>query len=148
MNRLNTFQKDPWSIFDELVSLQKGFNDLLGQTSPRTDSQSYPALDVWIGQDQLILDAELPGVDPKDVKIEVAGDRLTLTGKAGVDEVETDKQGVWHRKERPRGEFARTLQLPFRAEANNVKAAYRNGILRVTIPKAESERPRRIPVEE
>jgi HSP20 family protein len=102
-------------------------------------------MNVWSSEDGIVIDAELPGVDPKDVDISVKGDELTLCGRAGG---EGKAEGAtYHRRERPAGEFVRTLQLPFKADATGVKANYRNGLLRVTVPRSEEEKPRKIVVE-
>ena len=73
------------------------------------------------------------------------GDELTLRGKVNVRE--PGKGETCHRRERPAGEFVRTLQLPFRADAGGVKASYKNGLLRLTVPRSEEEKPRKIAVQ-
>jgi HSP20 family protein len=93
----------------------------------------------------VVIDAELPGAEAKDVDISIQGDELTLRAKVNV--TEPAKNEMVHRRERPYGEFARTLQLPFRAESRNVKAHYRNGILRVTVPRSEEDKPRKVAIE-
>jgi HSP20 family protein len=102
-------------------------------------------LNVWSSADGLVIDAELPGVDPKDVDVSVLGDELTLRGKVNVQEPRTGE--AYHRRERPAGEFARTLQLPFRAATGAVKANYKNGVLRLTVPRSEEEKPKKIAVQ-
>jgi HSP20 family protein len=101
-------------------------------------------MNVWSSDDGLVIDAELPGVAPENVDVSVMGDELTLQGKVNAEEpAEGETQ---HRRERPSGEFSRTLQLPFRADAAGVKAAYRNGVLRITVPKSEDEKPKKIKI--
>jgi HSP20 family protein len=102
-------------------------------------------MNVWSSPDGIVIDAELPGVDPKDVDISVVGDELTLRGR--VNAQDTGKGETWHRRERPSGEFSRRLQLPFRAEAGAVKATYKNGVLRLIVPRREEEKPKKIAVE-
>ncbi len=146
---LVTWPRSSWSIFDELESLQEDVNRMLAGRGRRGRSWrrglSYPLMNIWSSADGLVIDAELPGVDPKDVDISVKGDELTLSGKV-IAEAEAEGES-WHRRERPAGEFARRLQLPFRADANGVKANYRNGVLRLTIPRSEEEKPRKIAIE-
>jgi len=91
------------------------------------------------------MDIEMPGIDPKDVDISVLGDELTLKGKVNVKELK--KGTVYLRRERTTGDFSRTLKLPFRVEAGAVKASYRNGVLRLSVPRAQEEKPRKIAVE-
>jgi HSP20 family protein len=144
-----TWPRNPWSIFDDLESIQEDMNRLLSDREHgrplRRNRPTYPLLNVWSSADGLVIDAELPGVDPKDVDISVLGDELTLRGKVNVRD--PGKAETYHRRERPAGEFVRTLQLPFRASANGVKANYKNGILRLTVPRSEEEKPRKITVE-
>jgi len=141
--------QDTGTLFGELESLQDDMNRLFfdhgygrrGQRSWLTQ----PAMNVWSSGEGLVIDVELPGVDPKDVDVSLNGDELAIRGKVNTQE---PRDGTtYHRHERPRGEFARTLQLPFRAEAGAVKASYRNGVLRLTVPLAEQEKPRRIAIE-
>lgn len=140
--------RSAWSIFDELESLQADVNRAFGDTGYGRRwrrGAAYPLMNVWSSAEGLVVDAEMPGVDPQDVEIAVQGDVLTLKGKVNVREPGKDE--TCHRRERVSGEFSRTLPLPFRANAGAVKAAYRNGVLRVTVPRAEEDKPKRIAVE-
>lgn len=150
---LTTWPGNPWSIFDELESLQDDMNRLFaGQPAGGPARRGgawrrrpgYPLMNVWSSSDGLVIDAELPGVDPNDVDISVTGDQLTLRGKVNAEGAEGE---TWHRRERPAGEFVRTLQLPFRADSDSVKANYRNGVLRLTVPRSEEEKPKKILIE-
>lgn len=144
-----SWPRNPWSIFDDLESLQESMNKAFsnqGYANPlRRSRPTYPLLNVWSSPNGIIIDAELPGVDPKDVDVSVRGDELTLRGKVNMQEA-TGKE-TYQRRERPAGEFVRTLQLPFRADPNGVKANYRNGILRLNVPRSEEEKPKKIAVE-
>ena len=141
--------RNPWTIFDELESLQSDMNRLLsGQEAARLARRAkaaYPPLNVWSSAEGLAIDAEMPGVDPKDVEISVIGDELTLRGKINAQEAPATE--ILLRRERPAGEFVRTLQLPFRANTGAVKATCKNGILRISVPRSEEEKPRKIAVE-
>ena len=152
---LVTWSKTPWSIFDELESLQadmnRAFNGWDSDTGRRGTARSrrsrraaYPLLNMWASEDGLVIDAELPGVDPKDVDISVLGDELTVRGKVNAPAGEA--KATYSRRERPSGEFARTLRLPFRAVPDSVKAQYKNGLLRLTVPRPEAEKPKRIEI--
>ena len=141
--------RNPWTIFDELESLQTDMNQIL--SAPETSRfgrrvhAAYPPLNVWSSPDGLVVDAEMPGVDPKEVEISVVGDELSLRGKVNVQEPAVGETIL--RRERPAGEFQRTMQLPFRANTAAVKATSRNGILRISIPRSEEEKPRKIAIE-
>lgn len=149
MLELVTWPRGSWSIFDELESLQadmnRAFSEAEGNRTRWRGQGAYPLMNVWSSKAGIVVDAELPGIDPKDVDISVLGDELTLRGK--VQAQEGGKDETYHRHERPHGEFARTLKLPFRAAAGDVKANYKNGVLRLTVPRAEEEKPRKIAVE-
>ena len=147
MFELTIGPRNPWTIFDELESIQADMNRILsGQDAPRFARRAaYPPLNVWASADGLVIDAEMPGVDPQDVEISVVGDELSLRGKVNVPESAAGETVL--RRERPAGEFQRTLQLPFRADAAGVKATFKNGILRISIPRSEEEKPRKIAIE-
>lgn len=151
---LVTWPRNPWSVFDELESLQEDMNRAFtGQAAGGPDQrgrawsrrQTYPLMNVWSSTDGLVIDAELPGADPQDVEISVVGDQLTLRGK--VNAAEDAGEETYHRRERSAGEFVRTLQLPFRADSGSVKANYKNGVLRLTVPRSEEEKPKKIAIE-
>lgn len=149
MFELVTWPRNAWSIFDDLESMQEDVSRLLSNRRDdrplRRSRPTYPLLNVWSSAEGLVIDAELPGVDAKDVDISVFGDELTLRGKVNVQEPGKDE--TYHRRERPSGEFVRTVQLPFRADASRVKASYKNGVLRLTVPRSEEAKPKRIAVE-
>ena len=137
------------TVFDELGAIQADMNRILsGQDAPRFARRAraaYPPLNVWASADGLVIDAEMPGVDPQDAEISVVGDELSLRGKVNAQEP-ADGETVL-RRERPAGEFQRTLQLPFRANAGAVKATFKNGVLRIAVPRSEEEKPRKIAIE-
>lgn len=141
--------RNPWTIFDELESLQADMNQILSapESAPysRRARAAYPPMNAWASPEGLVMDAELPGADPKDVEISVDGDVLTLHGKVNVQGPSAGETVL--RRERPAGEFQRTLQLPFRANTGAVKATFKNGLLRISIPRSEEEKPRKIAIE-
>ena len=146
MYSLLTGSRSPWSVFDELESLQRDFNRAFGANWPaRARRRSYPPFNVWSGKEGLIVDAEVPGVDPKDLNVSVSGDELTLQGKVGAEGAREGE--TVHREERRSGEFVRVLQLPFRAKESDIRANYKNGILRITVPRPEEEKPKKIAIE-
>jgi HSP20 family protein len=107
-------------------------------------AHDFPAVNVWRGQDGAVVTAELPGIDPARLDISVAGDSLTLTG---IRELEPLKEGEnYHRQERTYGRFTRTLQLPFQVNAAKVEAKYEKGVLQITLPRVEEEKPKKIAI--
>jgi HSP20 family protein len=110
----------------------------------RSLSQETPPVNAWVGEADVIVAAELPGVDPGKVDISVVGDTLTISGSR---DAETLKNGEsYHRQERDFGRFSRTIQLPFHVETGKVEAKYTRGILKITLPRAEADKPRKIAV--
>lgn len=104
-----------------------------------------PAVDVLEQADAIRIAAELPGVKPEDVKISVEANVLTIQGtKQQESEEKTERV---HRYERTYGSFARTFTLPRTVDTAHIKAGYDNGVLTITLPKAEQAKPRQIAVQ-
>jgi HSP20 family protein len=106
---------------------------------------SYPPVNVWEEGDAVHLEAELPGMRLEDLEIYVTGsDQLTIKGERKPPEAV--KNVVQHRQERGFGSFVRVLPLPFAVDSNHVEARLENGVLRLTLPKHETAKPRKIVV--
>lgn len=133
-----------WGLdpFAEMRRLQRQMHRLVGAC--RGEGEGLPALNVWSSGNEVLVTAEIPGVDPNAIDIAVRGDQLTLRGERKAEE--TAEEVACHRLERGTGSFVRTLRLPFEVESDKVSAKYRNGVLRVTLPRAESSKPRRIAI--
>lgn len=104
-------------------------------------SLSAPRIDVSETDGQYVIEAELPGVDPKEVDLSLDGDVLTIKGEKRIDR--EDKNKDYHLVERAHGAFSRSVVLPFAADADAIKATFDKGVLRVTAPKppeAKSEK--------
>lgn len=125
--------------------MQSDINGLFGNTEQRpTGMALYPPINLWVGDDSAVVTAELPGVDEKDLEILVQRDTLTIQGSRGP---EGDDEGIdWHRRERALGRFSRTVELPFRVDADDVQARFFNGVLEVELKRPEEDRPRRIEI--
>lgn len=123
-----------WNPFDELVRFGCDFH-----------SRSLkPAVDIYEDKERIVMEAELPGVDPKDVDIEVDNSVLTLKGK--VSERRSENGREYSRIERTAGAFLRSFVLPTTVEAGKISASYDKGVLVVTIPKKAEVVPRRIEI--
>jgi HSP20 family protein len=120
----------------ELELLEEEMTDLLGGV------HVYPLVNVWSNETEAVLTAELPGVEAKDLEISVMGDALALCGTRQSQELKENEQ--YHRRERLAGKFARSLVLPFKVNADKVAAKLQHGILTVTLPRAEEDKPRKI----
>jgi HSP20 family protein len=132
-------------LLKEVDRLQDQVNSLFtGGPSGLATTSEAPALNVWSGEDTLHVTAELPGIDPEKIDVAVRGDELTLRGSFAERELKEGER--WIRQERAPYAFVRTLRLPFRVESDKVSAEYKNGILSLTLPRAEAERPQRIQI--
>jgi HSP20 family protein len=115
-----------------------------GYPSYLRSAPSFPALNIWSNEDELIITAEVPGINPEDLDISVVGDNLTLKGERKAEEM--DENARYHRQERGYGSFSRTVQLPFPVDIDKVDANFTNGVLEITMPRAEADKPRKIAV--
>lgn len=103
-----------------------------------------PAVDLSETDDEVIVTAELPGMDPKELEVSIAGNVLTISGQRKEEHEERHKG--FYRSERRAGNFRRSVQLPSWADANKISAEYENGILTVHLKKDEKVRPKKVPV--
>ena len=103
-----------------------------------------PAVDIYDSEDKIVVKAELPGVDKKDIHIDVKDRILTISGERSYEnEV---KEENYHRKERAYGKFHRSFTLPDGLDQNKIEADYKDGVLKVAIPKPEEKKPKTITV--
>lgn len=132
-------------MWREMDRLQKDMNRLFEDFGPvRRSAPGYPAMNVWTNEDGVTITAEVPGVNHEDIDVSVIGETLTLSGERKQEETVEDAR--YHRRERGYGKFSRTLQLPFHVNVEGIEATFRNGVLNVTLPRAEEDRPRKISV--
>jgi HSP20 family protein len=145
-----TTTRRPFESFQTLrrlnTALDEAFNTWPFQQdeSGAITSAWYPAVDVFEDADAVKIVAELPGVKPEDVKLSLEGNTLTIRGEKK-QQAEERSERV-HRYERSYGSFERAFVLPSTVDGEKVSADYRDGVLTVTVPKAERARPREIPV--
>jgi HSP20 family protein len=121
---ISALQRDIEQVLDDFgrVGLRRGG---AGTLTPR--------LDVTETADELVIEAELPGIDPKDVDVDLEGDVLTISGEKKIDR--EDKSKGYHMVERAYGSFERSVALPFRADPDQIKATFDKGVLRISMPK-------------
>ena len=134
------------SIWQEMDQLQREMNRLFDTTSKGHvfSSPSYPAINIWTNDDGQMISAEMPGIHPDDIDIDVTGDALSISGVRKPDEVA--KEAHYHRHERNYGSFSRTVQLPFMVDTSKVEASFKNGILLISLPRAEADKPKKITI--
>ncbi len=134
-------------MINEMEKLQREMDQIFRSGKlfePVRNEHSSSSFNLRDSGDALELQVALPGVDSEKLDISVLGRRLSLSGEYRAEEVAENVQ--WHRRERPTGKFEQFIQLPAAIDAEKVEAQYLNGILRVNLPKAQSERPLKIAV--
>jgi HSP20 family protein len=135
-------------VWNQVQQLQSEMNRLFDRWGDggrgRAFAATYPAVNVWEDAENIFVEAELPGLDPKGIEIHVTGgNQLTLKGERKPD---VPEKGVVHRQERGFGSFVRVLTLPLHVDADRVDARFENGVLLVKLPKHEAAKPRKIAV--
>jgi HSP20 family protein len=136
--------------FRELRRLQDEMDRLMGAFTPTaptsglTAAAGFPAVNVYAGQDGIALVAELPGVEKDDLDVQAHRDTLTLRGTR---RPAAEQEQAYHRRERRSGRFSRTLQLPYRIDPERIEAQLENGVLRLSLPRPEEDKPRRIAIQ-
>ena len=135
-----------WSPWRELEDMQRGLSRILDDTSfgATEASQWVPAVDIRETDNALLVQAELPGIDKKDVKLEVKDSVLTISGERHYEKDVKEENA--HRIERSYGKFVRSFSLPTNVDTDKVDAFMNNGILEVRLPKKESAKPKAITV--
>lgn len=137
-----------WEPLNEMLSIRelmdRFFNEPMGSVRRWTDGAIAPAVDMYQTDDEVVLKAVLPGIKPGDLNISVTGDVVTLRGSVA-DEAER-KEATTYLRERRAGEFSRSLPLPATVVADKARAEFENGVLTLTLPKAEEVRPKTITV--
>jgi HSP20 family protein len=138
------FDRDPFR------ALQQQLDDLFGSFSSEWDgggmlaAEFRPSLDVSETDDAIQVRADLPGIKPEEVEVEVRGNVLRITGERKEEREEKGK--TWHRTERRVGTFARSMTLPCDVRDEKVQAEYADGVLCITLPKAEKAKTHKIAV--
>jgi len=134
------------SHFDPLANLrlfEDAFTRVLAE--PQTNRPWSPAVDIYETENELVLKADLPDVDLKDIDVRVENQTLTIAGERKFEQQESGKG--FHRIERNYGRFVRSFAVPNAFDTGNIGAGYKNGVLTVTLPKTEAAKPRQIKVE-
>jgi HSP20 family protein len=150
-------------------SLSEGWRELSSRASgaltrfwqaPQSDVNSYSvsdpprpgmtgwaflAADVFEGADNVIVRIEAPGMQREDFNVGLNGDMLTISGEKRIDRNVT--RGRWHLVQSAYGHFRRTIELPAVVQADKTRASYRDGVLRIELPKSDEAKPRRIAVQ-
>jgi HSP20 family protein len=135
------------SHFDPLVNFrvfEDAFTRML--TEPQNNNRPWsPAVDIYETENELVLKADLPDVEPSAVDLRVENQTLTISGERKFQSEKSEKG--FHRIERSYGNFTRSFTLPNTFDTGSIAAAFKNGVLTVTLPKKEAAKPRQIKIE-
>jgi len=140
-----------WDSFRDMVTLRERMNKLFedmaasrGEEKDLTTSSWAPAVDIYETENEVVLTAEIPGIEEKDVEIKVEDNTLTLRGERKFEK-ET-KEENYHRIERAYGSFFRSFTLPNYVDQDRIEAEHENGILKIRMPKRAELKPRKVKI--
>ena len=136
-----------WDPFRELVTISNRLNRTLNDSFAGTEDAFgawAPPVDIFEKNDHLVIRAEIPGAKPEDLDVRIENGVLSLHGERK-REVDVDEKSS-HRLERVYGSFTRSFSLPTTVDASKITATYKDGILEVSVPKAEAAKPKRIEI--
>ena len=138
-----------WEPVREMMTLREAMDRLFDDAftrpiSLRDGGWSAPAIDMYQTDDEVVVKAALPGFNANEVQINITGDVLTIRGERKHEEEKKEK--AWHIREQRWGSFERSVALPTAVKSDKASADFENGILTITLPKAEEVKPRTITV--
>jgi HSP20 family protein len=125
-------------------AMDRLFENIYGHGWSDTDLFNSPSIDLYQTENEIVVKASLPGLKADDIQISVVGDVLTLRGEMKMEE--EIKEASYHIRERRSGSFSRSIPLPSAVQSDKAKAEFENGVLTLTLPKAEEMRPKTITI--
>ncbi len=135
-----------WEPMREMMTLREAMDRLFDDAFTRPISlrgvSTVPAIDMYQTNDAVVVKAALPGLKPEEVQISVTADVLTLRGES--KQVDEQKEATYHIREQRFGVFERSVMLPTDVQTDKAKADFENGLLTITLPKAEAVKPKTI----
>ena len=140
-----------WEPFRDLISLREAMDRLFEESFVRPSvgrlapaGMGALAVDVYETDDAVVVKSAIPGIKPEDIDISITGDTLTIKGETRVEEEVNEENYI--RRERRYGSFCRSLALPLPVVTEKAEAEFENGVLTLTLPKAEEVKPKAIEV--
>jgi len=138
-----------WEPFRDMLNLRadmdRFYKSFFGGLPDEQEGFWAPVVDIVEDKDNYIVKAEIPGMKKEDIKVTVRDNILAISGERSSETGEKDK--TYHRIERSYGKFSRTIALPSAVDQSKIKAAYKDGVLHITLPKPESVKPKHVDVE-
>ncbi len=142
-----------WRPFEDMLSLREAMDRLVGESfvrpslAARRGERGELPVNVWEDKDAVHVVARVPGLEADDLDISIGGDVLTIRGRFPSDvEREESKDWCWYCNELWYGPFERTISLPTKVQSDKADAVFKNGVLHLTVPKAEEVKPKAIKV--
>ncbi len=140
-----------WEPAREMMTLREAMEHLFNDAFTRPlnlngGNWSIPAVDMYQTDNEVVVKAALPGIKAEEVQINVTGETLTIKGEVKQEQEVEEKEKAYHLREQLWGTFERSLSLPTEVIADKAKADFDNGVLTVTLPKAEKVKPRSITI--
>ena len=132
------------NLLSDIYKLRDEMNRLFEGGLQFVTHNELPPVNMSVNDDNIIVTAEIPGVDEQNISATVKDKLLNITGKR--EPVKTNENDVVHRTERFAGEFSRTIELPARVNADAITASYKNGVLKLVLPRAEEEKVKKIEI--
>jgi HSP20 family protein len=137
-----------WDPYREVISLQNRvnslFRDMNGEDDPLSTASFVPAVDIYEDAQKVVLKLEVPGIDQKDLHVNIENHTLTVKGERKFDAEE--KEQNFHRIERRYGSFYRAFTLPSTVDTENVQASYNAGVLKLDLKKKPEAQPKQIEI--
>ena len=136
-------RRSAWDPFFEIQRLQNDFERIVGDGGRRYRAADTPAVNVYTKDNDALVTAEVPGYQAGDIDVSVNQNTLTIRGNPGEESAEGRS---YHRRERQSGRFVRSLELPFNVNGEAVEAGLHDGVLEITLPRAEEDKVKKITV--
>jgi HSP20 family protein len=153
ITKWNPFRTSEWDPFQELQDFENRLAGFFGRAPMRTNgdkkeaisvAQWVPLVDISEDDKEYLVKAELPEIKKEDVRVSVENGVLSITGERKIEKEEKDKK--YHRVERAYGRFERSFSLPEGADGTKITAEFKEGVLKVHLPKAENAKPKSVTV--
>ncbi len=140
----------PWRPFRELATLREEMNRLWDRFFGEREEElfigeKFPSVDVSESEDKIVVTAEVPGMKPEEIDVSLSDGILTIKGERKQEKEEKDKN--YHLVEIKYGQFSRSIRLPAEVKEDKVSAEYKNGILKITLPKTEEAKKKEIKIQ-
>jgi HSP20 family protein len=132
-----------WDPFREADAFQRAVSSVFRDVPTRSRA-SYPPVEMVDKGDKVVVTAEAPGLNKDEIELTVLGNTLTIAGEKSLP---AEEEVNYIRHERPHGKFRRLIDMPYSVDRDEISASYKDGILAITLPKAEEANPKKVAVE-